>query len=146
MFWEIWKTKSDWKVVFLKNEKQKLLINQCFGNLKDKSREICKKKGGFHGIQTLESPKVEGFVKKTGDFRGFRRSRVRKSRDLWKKGGDFTGFRPSRVRKSRDLWKICCLKVLVKTNKPRNGSSLEKNEFSPRIIDGFLIFTKRKAH
>ena len=30
------------------------------------SREICEKKGGFHGIQTLESPKVEGLVKKRG--------------------------------------------------------------------------------
>jgi hypothetical protein len=31
-----------------------------------KSREMCEKKGGFHGIQTLESPKVEGLVKKRG--------------------------------------------------------------------------------
>ena len=33
------------------------------------TRGICEKNGGFHGIQTLESPKVEGFVKKRGNSR-----------------------------------------------------------------------------
>ena len=46
---EKWKTKNAWKPVFLINEKQKLLINQCFGNLKDKK---CLKSSVFEKWET----------------------------------------------------------------------------------------------
>jgi hypothetical protein len=51
-----------------------------------KSREMCEKKGGFHGIQTLESPKVEGLVKKRG-FHGIQTLESPKVEGLVKKRG-----------------------------------------------------------
>ena len=51
-----------------------------------------RKNGGFHGIQTLESPKVEGLVKKRGNSR---KSNTRDSgtRGICEKNGGFQGVR-----------------------------------------------------
>ena len=63
-----------------------------------KSRNLWKNEG-FHGVQTLEIPRVEGFVKKLGI------SRDSVTRDSEIQGfcgttGDFTEFRESRFQKS----------------------------------------------